>query len=242
MRNPSGKLLQPIRAAAVRLPHSPLAAHLATPAELRQRLEASRAGHPFVVFRDPERGQQIVSLLGLARLTIGRRPESDIALEWDGRVSRLHAELLLIGGEWVVTDDGLSANGTWLNEARVEGRRRLRDGDLIGLGETLLAFCSPAEGSAATISVKPWTSIVRVTPAQRRVLVALCRPFLLTGSLTTPSNAELAAELFLSIDSVKTHMKALFEAFELDGSVSRLKRTQLVEFAVRNGSVTARDL
>jgi pSer/pThr/pTyr-binding forkhead associated (FHA) protein len=224
------------------VPESPLAAHLATPSELQERIEATRAGTPFLVLRHPETGQTLVPLRGRSRLTIGRRSECDLALDWDGRVSRLHAELLLIGGEWIVADDGLSANGTWVDDTKLDGRRRLRDGDLICVGETVLAFCSPAEGSAATINVSAQHLKVRVTPAQRRVLVALCRPFLLTGSLTTPSNAEIAAELFLSIDSIKTHMKALFEAFDLDAAVSRLKRAELVERAVRSGSVLLRDV
>jgi pSer/pThr/pTyr-binding forkhead associated (FHA) protein len=224
------------------VPESPLAAHLATPSELQERIAATRVGAPFLVFRHPETGQVLVSLRARSRLTIGRRSECDLALEWDSRVSRLHAELLLIGGEWIAADDGLSANGTWVDDTRLNGRRRLRDGDLIGIGETILAFCSPAEGSASTINVGAEHLTVRVTPAQRRVLVALCRPFLLTGSLTAPSNAEIAAELFLSIDSIKTHMKALFEAFNLDDSGSRLKRAQLVERAVRSGSVLIRDV
>jgi pSer/pThr/pTyr-binding forkhead associated (FHA) protein len=224
------------------LPESPLAAHLSAPSELQERIEATRAGSPFLVLRHPETGQVLVSLQGRSQLTIGRRSECDLALEWDGRVSRLHAELLLISGEWIAADDGLSANGTWVGDTRLNGRRRLRDGDLIRIGETILAFCSPAEGSAATINVSAEHLMVRVTPAQRRVLVALCRPFLLTGSLTAPSNAEIAAELFLSIDSIKTHIKALFEAFSLHDSASRLKRAELVERAVRSGSVLERDV
>jgi hypothetical protein len=184
----------------------------------------------------------IASLADRTRLTIGRRPECDLAVEWDGRVSRLHAELLLIGGEWIITDDGLSANGTRVNDTRLGGRRRLRDGDLIYVGETALAFCSPAEGIAATLNLDAAALSVHISPAQRRVLVALCRPFLLTGSLTAPSNAEIAAELFLSVDSIKTHMKALFEAFGLAQSASRLKRADLVERAVRSGSVLVRDV
>lgn len=220
---------------------SPLAAHTATPGELRDRLEANRSGAPFLVLRHPDTGQMLVSLRDRNRLTIGRRPECDLALEWDGRVSRLHAELHLVGGEWIIADDGLSANGTWIDNARLSGRRRLRNGDLIQVGATVLAFCAPSEGSMTTLNDDD-SVVVRVTPAQRRVLVSLCRPFLLSGRLTAPSNAEIAAELFLSVDSVKTHLKALFEAFGLDDAVSRPKRGELVERAVRSGTIHPRDL
>jgi len=35
------------------------------------------------------------------------------ALEWDSEVSRVHAELVEIGGAWTVSDDGLSRNGSY---------------------------------------------------------------------------------------------------------------------------------
>jgi hypothetical protein len=45
-----------------------------------------------------------------------------------------------VGGHWVVTDDGLSRNGTFLNGDPVAGRRRLQDGGLLEVGDTPLAF------------------------------------------------------------------------------------------------------
>jgi predicted component of type VI protein secretion system len=224
------------------VPDSPLAPHLATPAELQARLHAARHGAPFLVLRHPNNGQMLVSLGDQTRITIGRRAECDIATEWDGRVSRLHAELVLIGGEWILTDDGLSANGTRVNDAALNKRRRLRDGDLVRVGDTIIAYCSPADLATATLNVDAASSIIAITPAQRRVLVALCRPYLQTGALAAPANAELAAELFLSVDSVKTHMKALFVAFGLDDSPSRIKRASLIEQAVRLGIISPRDI
>jgi pSer/pThr/pTyr-binding forkhead associated (FHA) protein len=200
------------------------------------------SGSPFLVLRSTGDRQVLVSLAGRTRLTIGRRPECDVAVLGDGQVSRLHAELVLIGHDWIVTDDGLSTNGTWVGERRITGRYRLRDGDLVRVGNTPIAFCAPLETQVETSLVDDASAAVSISPAQRRVLVALCRPFLLTGSLTTPSNAAIAAELFLSIDSVKTHMKALIESFGLGGSVSRVKRTELVDRAVRSGSVLVRDV
>jgi pSer/pThr/pTyr-binding forkhead associated (FHA) protein len=49
-----------------------------------------------------------------------------------------------------VTDDGLSRNGTFVNDRRVEGRRRLTDGDLLRCGETLLLFVSPFQAAEQT--------------------------------------------------------------------------------------------
>src|SRR4051812_15531225 len=101
----------------------PLAPHTATPEELRERIDAERAGAPFLVLRDGAGAQRIVSLADdrPERLSIGRNPSNDVSLPWDEEVSRLHAELERIGGEWTVSDDGLSRNGTFVNGSRIGG-------------------------------------------------------------------------------------------------------------------------
>ena len=222
---------------------SPLAPHVATAAELQERLRVATEGDPYLVWRDDAGMQRIVSLAGCDRLAIGRRDESDVPLPWDERVSRLHAELERVGGEWVAVDDGLSTNGTWVGETRVVGRRRLCDGDLLRVGGTLIAFCTPVDEQRGTVVAEERGELARVSPAQRRVLVALCRPMLAGNAYAAaPTNGQLAEELYLSVDSVKTHMKALFEAFDLDDVPAAQKRAGLIERAVRTGSVTSRDL
>ncbi len=66
-------------------------------------------------------------------LRIGRLPELEIAID-DMSVSRLHAEVHLLDGAWVVRDRG-SSNGTILNDVRI-GRtpQQLRQGDVIQVG------------------------------------------------------------------------------------------------------------
>src|ERR671929_1379483 len=114
---------------------SPLKAHSASPAELRERIEAERRGRPFLVFRGADREQRILDLEGHGeRISVGRGLTNELSLPWDTEVSRLHAELERIGGEWTVSDDGLSRNGTFLNGSRIAGRARLRDGDVIRTG------------------------------------------------------------------------------------------------------------
>ena len=81
-------------------PPSPHRPHSASPAELRERIEAERRGRPFLVFRDDDSEQQILDLERHGeRLSVGRGLTNELSLPWDTEVSRLHAELECIGGE-----------------------------------------------------------------------------------------------------------------------------------------------
>ena len=76
--------------------------------------------------------------LSKPRITIGRARSSDVFLP-DQWLSRHHAAVEQRLGAYYLLDLG-SKNGTLLNGERVSGDRRLRDGDVITLGEHLLAF------------------------------------------------------------------------------------------------------
>jgi pSer/pThr/pTyr-binding forkhead associated (FHA) protein len=222
---------------------SPLDAHQATPSELRDRIDAERRGTPFLVFRDGAGHQQIVDLHARDHVTIGRRDGLDVSLEWDPGVSRMHAELQLTGGEWTVADDGLSRNGTYLNGRRVTERARLRDGDVLAIGDTPIAFQAPEEGdSQPTMTALRPKLEARISPAQRRVLIALCRPYRDAQFASPASNKEIAEELVVSVDAVKTNLRALFELFGLDDLPQNRKRATLAQEALRSGIVSRRDL
>jgi serine phosphatase RsbU (regulator of sigma subunit) len=72
------------------------------------------------------------------RVTIGRSRESDIFLP-DQWLSRHHAEIRQRPDGHYLLDLG-SKNGTLLNGGRIESELRLRDGDIITLGEHALTF------------------------------------------------------------------------------------------------------
>jgi pSer/pThr/pTyr-binding forkhead associated (FHA) protein len=218
---------------------------LQTASELKAQIEAERGGVPFLVYRDGEGIQQLFVLSeGIERVTVGRAASTDIWLDWDTEVSRLHAELGRIGHGWTVSDDGLSRNGTHVNGERVIGRRLLADGDVVRFGKTSTVFRQPP-GSEVTETVVASDAVGRasLSDAQRRVLVALCRPFKDTSGYVTPAtNAQIAEELFLSIDAVKTHLRALFTKFGVEDLPQNQKRIRLVELALKGGIVTPRDL
>jgi pSer/pThr/pTyr-binding forkhead associated (FHA) protein len=224
---------------------SPLALHAASPVELKARLDAERRGTPFLLYRDGS-GTQFIFALGpdRDRATVGRRSEADVRISWDTEVSRLHAVLERVGGEWTVVDDGLSANGTFLGADRVSGRRRLIDGDLLRFGRTALAFRDPAAAtSGATSKGEELGSIARLSDAQRRVLLALCRPFRDGSAYAIPAtNQQICDELYLSLDAVKTHLRVLFAKFGIEHLPQNQKRLQLAELAMRSGLVTEREL
>src|SRR5206468_10295102 len=182
---------------------SPLAPHAASPAELQERLRAEREGAPFLVFRDDSGLQRIEVLDGRAgRVTIGRSAGNDIALTWDSEVSRLNAELERLGDQWVVSDEGLSRNGSFVNGERIDGRRRLRDGDVLRIGRTALAFRVPDPAdSRPTVAATPGKgSPPKLTDTQRRILLGLCRPYK-HGEFAAPAtNGQIAAEVFPSVD------------------------------------------
>jgi serine/threonine protein kinase len=65
-------------------------------------------------------------------ITIGRSPECDLKLKAPD-VSKKHCQLI-IDGDKVVVEDLQSANGTYINDERIE-RRRLKDGDRLGIAQ-----------------------------------------------------------------------------------------------------------
>ncbi|HEY7932258.1 MAG TPA: FHA domain-containing protein [Solirubrobacteraceae bacterium] len=223
----------------------PLAPHSLSPGELKRLLVAERAGEPFLAYRDqdglfqlfvPDRARQTV--------TVGRRDESDLSIPWDPEVSGLHADLQCLAGEWAIVDDGLSRNGTYINGRRVAGRRRLRDGDGIRLGGTALTFRAPqAARVQETVAAVDRPALLSVTDTQRRVLIALCRPYRDGGGFATPAtNQQIAAEVFLSVDAVKTHLRTLFARFELGSLPQNQKRARLAECALQLGVISSQEL
>ena len=214
--------------------------------DLQARVEAERRGAPFLVLFDPDGAQRLVSLDADAgdRLSIGRETGNDIALPWDPEVSRVHAALERVAGAWTLVDDGLSRNGSWVRGARVRGRRRLEDGDVIRVGQTSLLLRVPATEGESWVTAAPAavTAPPELSPGQRRVLVALCRPFGGSAWAAPPSNQKIADELFLSVHAVKTHLQALFQRFGIESLPQNEKRAVLARRALESGAISPADL
>jgi predicted component of type VI protein secretion system len=139
------------------------------------------AATPRLVIEDGEGHRQVVPFAG-DEIRVGRAPDGNPVRLVDRDVSRRHARFLHAGGVVFVEDLG-SANGTRVNGERVEGRRRIREGDLIQIGEYDLAI----EGGATT--AEALSAVVSSTAPTAPSLPATAPP-----PLPVPSAAPAPAE------------------------------------------------
>ncbi len=81
-------------------------------------------------------GQRIS--LNQGTVSVGRLPECTISIN-DSNISRRHAEMRQVGGDYVVIDLN-STNGTLVNGIKIAGEQRLNEGDIISFGSTHVRF------------------------------------------------------------------------------------------------------
>ena len=176
-----------------------------TAPELLAPIEAERAGAPFLAYRDGA-------------------GEHRIFAPGDRTASRCQA--CTRSSSAAATT--VSLNGSYVNGERVGGRRLLRDGDMMRFGRTVMLFRNPGPEAPATVASIGAVTASTLTEAQRRVLLVLCRPFRhATPFATAATNQQIADELHLSVEAIKTQNR---------------KRLALVERALQSGVVSDRDL
>ncbi len=72
-------------------------------------------------------------------LTIGRAADNAVVLDGDDFASGHHARIeSQRDGVWIL--DLNSTNGTLVNGSRLDGRRQLREGDVVQIGDTEFRF------------------------------------------------------------------------------------------------------
>jgi pSer/pThr/pTyr-binding forkhead associated (FHA) protein len=125
-------------------------------------------------------------------VTIGREEGNVLRLN-DERVSRYHAKVQADNNEIILTDLE-STNGTRVN-GNVVQIRRLRPGDRIGVGRSLLLF-----GSEQEIAVRGAQLTGMLTPATAR---ATLPSQTLAASLSVPEEAEFDLNLHEPITTTK---------------------------------------
>ena len=199
---------------------------------------------PCLVYLDPTSCHRTFPLSDRGVVTLGRRPEADVCLPWDVGISRLHAELIHRAGEWLIADDGLSQNGTLVNGLPVEGRRRLRDGDLITVGQTSLTFCDPTADADSGDGIDVTMSLPEMSPAwtyseqQQRILRELCVPLCADGEGVQPArDAEIANALSLDERVVSLELDAVAQSFGYAELTADERRRRTALTALRSGLV-----
>ena len=90
-----------------------------------------------------------------------------------------------------------------------------------------MAFGTPPE--LTTLLTKVGEQVVtrrRCRPTQRQIVTALCRPYKHEDPYATPAtNQQIADEVFLSVDAVKTHLRTLFQKFGIEDLPQNQKRS-----------------
>lgn len=207
-------------------------------------METARDFSAYLVYSDENAHQRTFALdPEVERVRIGRAAAAELRLAWDREVSRVHAELERLGDGWAAIDDGLSSNGTYVNGERLAGRRRLAAGDEIQIGGIRLTFRTLAPDESVTFKPNLSQPPVELSRMQKRVLVALCRPYRSgPGYGVSVTNKQIADELQLTVDAVKMHLRVLFRKLAIADLPQNQKRARLVELAFERGLISGRDL
>jgi len=104
-------------------------------AEARTPGPGSENGYLIVIY-GPEMGRRV--RVATEPLIIGRSPKCEIPIDQES-VSRNHCRIRFEAGEFLVRDLG-STNGTYVNDDLVHEEGRLRHGDQLKVGRTILKF------------------------------------------------------------------------------------------------------
>jgi DNA-binding CsgD family transcriptional regulator len=207
-----------------------------TAREFQSRLKLDRGTQPYLLWRNDAHQLCFRPLVAQGGpVVIGRAADVDIQLGWDRCISRVHVELAPIATRWSIRDDGLSTNGTFVNAERLRGRRLLASGDRILLGSTLLLYRLPHPSEvSATTRANGHDPLAQLTPAQLRVLRAVATSARDHDGWPAGPD-DLASRLHLSRDTVKTHLRALYERFAVEDVPRDQKRARLAQMALELG-------
>ena len=127
-----------IRSAARDMRAAPQESFIMAPSQLAAERSAPSGGQLVVVRSGVLKAGRSFPT-GPVPLTIGRAEDNDLALTKDEFASAHHARVeSQRDGVWVL--DLNSTNGTFVNGKRLNGRRLLKPGDVVQIGDTELRF------------------------------------------------------------------------------------------------------
>jgi predicted component of type VI protein secretion system len=117
-------------------------------------------GFRLVMTKGPQPGQTFGLELGKETVGVGRDPSSDVVVNHP-QVSRQHARFVHQGQVMVLEDLG-STNGTFVNGMRLTAPHTLRNGDVVGLGDSVtFTFYGPTLVAEDTVVARPGATLPR---------------------------------------------------------------------------------
>jgi pSer/pThr/pTyr-binding forkhead associated (FHA) protein len=160
------------------------------------------------------------------RTAVGRDPEAVICID-DEAVSWHHLEIESRGGVLMATDLD-SRNGTALNGERLGRPRRLRDGDVLTIGDYRLEVSDPVPGRAGA-TVVAGEPAIELSEEERATATALVAPYRSEGAFAgrPATRAELAEALHVSERTAQRRLDALAAKLAVPGDVGR-ERPRLI--------------
>jgi predicted component of type VI protein secretion system len=133
---------------------------------------------------EDEAGTRTLVPFSSDELLVGRAAEG---VSWrlpERNVSRRHARFTRSNGSIFVEDLG-SLTGTWLNGDRIAGRRRVRPGDLVEIGDYDLVVVPEDQAASGPGAPPPLPTLTRPEPVVSPGELEAARP----GAGTAPARA-----------------------------------------------------
>jgi hypothetical protein len=217
----------------------PPAARTAHEIDLEDEVRAE--GRPYVRYRDGVLFRAISLSPSASPVDIGRVDACPVRIESDPLVSRRHARLVFGAGWWSL-EDAASHNGTFIGDRRMPGETILKDGACFRVGDTVLSVHLPESGPDRTTPEEPAAPRrLDPSPLQRKILVALARPWLAGHALpVAPSDADIARILECDVTPIADAVADLHEHAGLAGDADQ--RSGLIALAMHERTVTPDDL
>ena len=222
----------------------PLAQHWLTPAQLARAREAGRLGKARLLYKDRGGELRIILLEPGTEYLIARNEQANVSIADDPKVSRLHAKLTCIAGEWVLEDDQWSRNRTFVNGEPVV-TARLHDRDVIRVGRTWIRFDAPVSAERPDTTVPDEVAdMPEFVGTDKAIAVELCRPFIFpaeNGALpAVPTNVDIGEALCLTNHAIAHRLTAIFKRCGIDLGKDENRR-ELTRRLIASGVITRRD-
>ena len=173
------------------------------------------------VLQGPDKGRRF-DLPGEESINLGR--SSEFVPLTDLTVSRRHAHLEHTRDGWFLLDDGAS-NGVFINGVKIEKRGKVKVGDQIRLGSTLLVFGSPNQ--SVTVSTNPDVDVRNISKPGDSAIISTVPSSDDSVILSAPEPSAAAMAHFRVLLQVATALSAIFDVDQILNRVMDLVFEQL---------------